>query len=88
MPVRRYIICDHCGDEMIEHDKLRGEEARRESGIRYGEIVESEEPFFYERHGWTVKAYPDPEDPIAIDFDYFCRSCTAEDAIFDSGDVY
>lgn len=24
---------------------------------------------------WVIEAYPDPEDPIAINFNYFCPSC-------------
>lgn len=83
MPVEVYAICDECGDAMKEYDTLKD---RKRTGFRYGEIVESGEPSFADIDGWTVKAFPDPDDPITIQYEFYCPECSALDGVFDSGD--
>lgn len=83
MPVRRYAVCDHCGESKKEYGILKNREA---TNFKYGEIVDSGEPSYAEIDGWTVKAAQDPEDPIAVKFEFYCPECSALDAVFDSGD--
>lgn len=84
MPVRRYAVCDHCGESKKEYSQLHDRDA---FSFSYESVVDSGETEFDTVAEWTVKAFPDPNDPIVVDFEYYCPECSKLDRVFDSGDT-
>lgn len=76
MPVRRYAICDECGESKIPYSSVSD---RDELGFEYSEVLDSGEPQFAEVMNWVVKAREDPEDPIVVDFQYYCPDCVSQE---------
>lgn len=79
--LRTYAVCDECEESEILYRKVDRPD------FTYEKIVGDEgEPRFEERHGWLIKGYQSPDDPIAVEFDYYCPQCLSEERIEDSGD--
>lgn len=80
MPVRRYAICDECGQQRIAYSDVNGWQQE----IAFEDVFEEDQ--YIEMERWVVRAFPDEDDPIVIDAEFFCPECAAKDAIYDSGD--
>lgn len=83
MGIAKYVVCDGCEEAEAPYDKIRGGASLKG---QYSQIIESGEPAFEEVSHWLVKLKQDPEDPIALMYEYYCPDCKAADEAEDSGD--
>jgi hypothetical protein len=76
--LRTYAVCEHCEESEIELQKVQDVDFKYE-----GIVGEDGEPRFEEIEGWIIKGRQDPEDPLVVEFDYYCPECAALDGILE-----
>lgn len=76
MPVVRYAVCDKCGGDKIRYNIVSDRE--KLESIKYSRILDGDSPQFEEVEHWLVKARQAPEDPIAVDFQFYCPECSGD----------
>lgn len=69
MPVTRYVICDECGETKTRYTDL----SDWQNNVHYEDVFDEDQ--YVEVEDWTVHAFPDEEDPIVVDADFYCPGC-------------
>lgn len=73
MPIKRYVICDECGRVKAPYSEV----SEWQQEISFDKVMDSGEEFV-NLSGWEIRAFPDPEDPIVIDAEFFCKNCSSK----------
>lgn len=81
MTIREFAVCDNCADEHIIREKIP-----YGSEFDYQKITSEDVRQYIEKEGWTLVASRDEEDPVAVNVEHYCPTCSKIDQIFDSGD--
>lgn len=68
--LRTYAVCHECEESEILYEKVQDVDFNYE-----GIVGDDGEPKFDEKHGWTIKGRQSEEDPLVVEFDYFCPEC-------------
>jgi len=73
----KHLICDNCGDITLDATFEEGAYVDIHGSYDYSEVVSEEKRVSNKvKHtDWVREAFPDPDDPIAINFEEFCPDC-------------
>lgn len=76
----KHVICDGCGEITLEASFEDGAYVDTDGHFPYDEIVSEEKTIIRQITGtdWARHGFPDPDDPIAINFEDYCPHCQEE----------